>query len=99
MLLSMMINVHGISIYHCILHLPEDQGKGKNVRDFSLNLYLLMTKNETASLEKLPNFGILNFESCYGGGYFFTVALTICLLKKPRYDENQAQFYDASFWF
>ena len=41
-----------------------------------------MTKNETASLEKLPNFGILNFESCYGGGYFFTVALTICLLKK-----------------
>ena len=43
----------------------------KNVRDFSLNLYLLMTKNETASLEKLPNFGILNFESCYGGGYFF----------------------------
>ena len=41
-----------------------------------------MAKNETASLEKLPNFGILNFESCYGGGYFFTVALTICLLKK-----------------
>ena len=55
-----------------------------------------MTKNETASLEKLPNFGILNFESCYGGGYFFTVALTICLLKKPRYDENQAQFYSAT---
>ena len=29
MLLSMMINVHGISIYHCILHQPEDKGKGK----------------------------------------------------------------------
>ena len=36
-----------------------------------------MAKNETASLEKLPNFGILNS----GGGFFFTVALTICLLK------------------
>ena len=58
-----------------------------------------MAKNETASLEKLPNFGILNFESCYGGGFFFTVALTICLLKSHGMMKIKHNFIVQVFGF
>ena len=58
-----------------------------------------MTKNETASLEKLPNFVILNFESCYGGGFFFTVGLTICLLKSHGMMKIKHNFIVQVFGF